>query len=171
MGYKLLRQGVSRAQVAKRLDVPWVTANRWMKWLKSRGERSWHDRGRSGGPQKLTGAQKRKLKRMLAKGALEYGYTTKLWTLKRVTEVIEEEFHVMYNVTHVWRVLRSLGLTAQVPLLRAMEREMAITTGGGPRNSSWLRRRTPSSSSRPRAQPRASPTSSARGLRRGQGLR
>lgn len=123
MGYKLLRQGVSRAQVAKRLDVSWVTANRWMKWLKARGEGSWHDRGRSGRPQKLTGAQKRKLKRILAKGALEYGYPTKLWTLKRVAEVTEKEFHVRYNVTHVWRVLRSLGLTAQVPLLRAMERD------------------------------------------------
>jgi transposase len=45
--------------------------------------------------------------------------------LKRVAEVIEKEFHVNYNVTHVWRVLRSLGFTAQVPLLRAMERDEA----------------------------------------------
>jgi transposase len=43
--------------------------------------------------------------------------------LKRVAEVIQKEFHVNYNVTHVWRVLRSLGFTAQVPLLRAMERD------------------------------------------------
>jgi len=123
MGYKLLMQSRSRAEVARKLDVTWVTADRWLKWLRSRGKDSWHDRSRSGRPQKLTRSQKRKLKRILKKGALSYGYPTELWTLKRVAEVIEKEFHVGYNVTHVWRVLRSLGFTAQVPLLRAMERD------------------------------------------------
>jgi transposase len=123
MGYELLKQGVSRAEVARRLDVSWVTANRWMKWLKRRGTSSWHDRQRTGRPQRLTDSQKRKLKRILKRGALQYGYPTELWTLKRTAEVIENEFGVQYNVTHVWRVLRSLGLTAQIPLLRAMERD------------------------------------------------
>jgi len=123
MGYELLMQGRSRAEVAKQLDVTWMTANRWFRWLKSRGRDSWHDKNRSGRPQKLTRDQKRKLKRILKKGALHYGYPTELWTLKKVAEVIEKEFQVRYNVTHVWRVLRSLGFTAQVPLLRAMERD------------------------------------------------
>ena len=122
IGYELLRQGRSRAEVARQLGVTWMTADRWYKWLKSRGKDSWHDRNRSGRPQKLSANQKRKLKRILKKGALNYGYPTELWTLKRVAEVIEKEFQVSYNVTHVWRVLRSLGFTAQVPLLRAMER-------------------------------------------------
>lgn len=100
-----------------------MTANRWMKRLKSKGVDSWRDRPRSGRPQKLTGVQKGRLKRILKRGALEYGYPTELWTLKRVAEVVKKEFGVQYNVTHVWRVLRSLGLTAQVPLLRAMERD------------------------------------------------
>ena len=123
MGYELLRQGHSRAEVAKQLDVSWITANRWFKWLRSRGKDSWHDKSRAGRPQKLTSSQRRKLKRILKGGALRYGYKTELWTLKRVAEVIEREFKIKYNVTHVWRVLRSLGLTAQVPLFRAMERD------------------------------------------------
>lgn len=123
MGYDLLKQGASRAEVARRVGVTWVTANRWMKRLRAKGMDSWHDKPRSGRPQRLTGAQKRKLTKILRKGALRYGYPTELWTLKRVAEVIEKEFGVQYNVTHVWRVLRSLGLTAQVPLLRAMERD------------------------------------------------
>ncbi len=123
MGYELLRQGRSRAEVAKQLDVTWMTANRWFRWLKSRGRNSWHDKKRSGRPQTLTRHQKRRLQRILKKGALHYGYPTELWTLKKVAEVIEKEFQVRYNVTHVWRVLRSLGFTAQVPLLRAMERD------------------------------------------------
>lgn len=123
MGYRLLSKGVSRAEVARRLDVHWTTANRWMKWVKRRGMGSWHDRQRIGRPKKLTGPQRMKLKRILKRGALRYGYPTELWTLKRTAEVVENEFGVRYNVTHVWRVLRSLGLTAQVPLLRAMERD------------------------------------------------
>ena len=123
MGYALLRKGVSRAEVASRLGVRWATVNDWMKRLDAEGKNSWHDKQRQGRPQKLTGAQKRKLKRILKRGALKYGYPTELWTLKRTAEVIEKEFHVRYNVTHVWRVLRSLGLTAQVPLFRAMERD------------------------------------------------
>jgi transposase len=123
MGYDLLRRGVSRAEVAKRLGVRWATVNDWMKRLEAKGKKSWHDKQRSGRPQRLTGVQKRKLKRILKRGALSYGYPTELWTLKRTAEVIEKEFHVRYNVTHVWRVLRSLGLTAQVPLFRAMERD------------------------------------------------
>jgi len=123
MGYELLRQGGSRAEVARQLGVTWMTADRWLRWLKSRGKHSWHDKNRSGRPQKLSGIQKMRLKRILKKGALSYGYPTELWTLKRVAEVIEKEFQTRYNVTHVWRVLRSLGFTAQVPLLRAIERD------------------------------------------------
>src|SRR5437667_3888906 len=96
MGYELLKQGVSRAEVARRLDVSWVTANRWMKWLKRRGTSSWNDRQRTGRPQRLTDSQKRKLKRILKRGALQYGYPTELWTLKRMAEVIENEFGVQY---------------------------------------------------------------------------
>ena len=109
IGYELLRNGVSRAEVAKRLSVRWATADGWMKRLEAKGKGSWHDRQRSGRPQKLAGSQKRKLKRILKRGALQYGYPTELWTLKRVAEIIEKEFGVEYNVTHVWRVLRSLG--------------------------------------------------------------
>ncbi|MDG7015948.1 MAG: IS630 family transposase [Nitrososphaerota archaeon] len=123
MGYELLREGVPRAEVAERLGVRWATANDWMKRLKAEGKSSWHDKQRRGRPQKLTTSQKSGLKRILKSGALKYGYPTELWTLKRTAEVIEKEFGVSYNVTHVWRVLRSLGLTAQVPLLRAMERD------------------------------------------------
>jgi transposase len=123
MGYELLKQGQSRAEVAKRLDVTWMTADQWLKRLQSKGQDSWHDKNRTGRPRKLTRNQRKRLKRILRNGALRYGYQTELWTLKRVAEVIENEFHVSYNVTHVWRVLRSLGFTAQVPLLRAMERD------------------------------------------------
>ena len=121
-GYNLLKQGNTRAQVAKQLGVTWVTANTWHKQLQTKHIQN-RDKPRSGRHKKLSNTQLQTLKRILKKGALRYGYTTELWTLKRVADVIEKEFGVKYNTTHVWRVLRSLGFSAQVPLLMAMERD------------------------------------------------
>jgi transposase len=122
VGYELLRQGCTKAQVAKVVGVSWVTTNRWTKQLQAKKART-HDKKRSGRPEKLTHSQHTKLKRILKNGAQHYGYPTELWTLKRVTDVINKEFGVKYNTTHVWRVLRSMGFSAQVPLLRAIERD------------------------------------------------
>jgi transposase len=125
-GYQLLQRGLSKAAVAMALDVSWVTANRWSKQLKAKQPRK-RDRQRIGRPKKLNNRQLAALKTILKKGALHYDYPTELWTLKRVADIIEKEFGVKYNTTHVWRVLRSLGFSAQVPLLKAMERnEKAI---------------------------------------------
>jgi len=121
-GYKLLRQGKTKTGVAKQLGVSWMTTNRWTKQLKER-HASWHDKKRVGRPVKLNSTQHTTLKHILKNGALAYGYPTELWTLKRVCEVIKKEFGVGYNITHVWRVLKSLGFSAQVPLLRALERD------------------------------------------------
>lgn len=125
-GYQLLRQGCKRAEVARQLGVTWVTANTWKKQLEAKHVQT-SDRPRGGRRAKLTDKQRQVLKRILKKGALRYGYPTELWTLKRVAETIRKEFGVEYNVTHVWRVMRSLGFSAQIPLLKAIERnEYAI---------------------------------------------
>jgi transposase len=108
------------------LGVSWNTANRWSKQLKAKQIRK-RDKQRVGRPKKLTGKQLVTLKRILKKGSLRYGYPTELWTLKRVGDIIEKESAVKYNTTHVWRVLKNLGFSAQIPLLKAIERnEKAI---------------------------------------------
>jgi len=122
MGYKLLRRGLTKREVAAALGVSWVSADRWFKQLEAKQVRK-RDRQRVGRPRKLSRKQLATLKRILKKGALCYGYPTELWTLKRVADVVKEEFGVKYNVTHVWRVMRSLGFSAQVPLLKAIERD------------------------------------------------
>ena len=120
-----MRRGLSKREVALTLDVAWNTAHRWSKQLEAKQGRK-RDRQRVGRPRKLSREQLAVLKRVLKKGALCYGFPTELWTLKRVAEVIKEEFGVEYNVTHIWRVMRSLGFSAQVPLLRAVERDENI---------------------------------------------
>ena len=122
-GFDLLREGVSKAEMVRRLGITYKTAYNWEQRLRSDGQDAWMDKEHPGAKPKLTRAQRRRLVKILLKGARSYGFDTELWTLKRVAKVIRKEFNVTYNVTHVWRVLRGLGLSAQVPLKQALERD------------------------------------------------
>jgi transposase len=64
-----------------------------------------------GRPPNLSHAQKERLLRILKEGPLARGYRTNLWTLKRVAEVIREEFGVRYSLPGVWSVLGDLGFS------------------------------------------------------------
>ncbi len=66
---------------------------------------------RTGRPPQLTGAQLRRVEQALLKGARANGYSTELWTLRRVAEVIERMTGVDYHPGHVWRILRGPGWT------------------------------------------------------------
>jgi transposase len=97
-----------------------------MRWRDARGE--FGDEGlkpkpASGRPPKLTDAQRKRLVRLLLKGAIAHGYTTELWTTVRIAEVIEEEFGVHYHRAHIGRLMASLGWTYQKPKRRAIQRD------------------------------------------------
>jgi len=63
------------------------------------------------------------LVKLLLRGAGKHGYSTELWTLKRVAEVIAVNFGVRYHPGHVWHVLRSMRWSNQKPERRARERD------------------------------------------------
>lgn len=125
MAYRWLRRGVSKAEVARRLQVSWQTVNEWDKKRRSKGPQSWREEKHPGRPRKLNEKQQKRLRELLLEGALSHGYATDLWTLKRVAEVVEKEFGKDYTESGVWHVLRDLGLSAQVPVSRALERDGA----------------------------------------------
>jgi len=122
-GFEMLIAKVIKAKIARELHVAYKTVWEWEKRLRSKGPDAWRDEMQPGRPMKLTSAQRRRLVKILLKGARSYGFDSELWTLKRVAKVIREEFNVTYNVTHVWRVLHDLGFSAQVPLKQALERD------------------------------------------------
>ncbi len=122
-GYRLLKRGVPKSRIASTLGVARMTVFRWEQKMEKEGPTSWKDKPNPGRPPKLTPRQKKKLRKILVDGAQTRGYATDLWTLKRLAEVIEEEFGVKYRESGVWYVLQDLGFSAQVPLQRAMERD------------------------------------------------
>ncbi|MDQ3973090.1 MAG: winged helix-turn-helix domain-containing protein [Actinomycetota bacterium] len=130
-------QGVSQAEVARRLEVSRQSVSRWYADWSQGGAAALRGAGRAGRLPKLTKAQLRAVDRVLRKGPLAHGYDTELWTLARVAEVIEAITGVRYHPGHVWRVLRQLGWSRQRPARRAVERDDDAIAGW--RANDWPR--------------------------------
>ena len=75
-----------------------------------------------GRPPQLDASEKRELISLLKAGSLEAGYKTDMWTLRRVAQVIEQNFGVNYHPCHVWRVLHGMNWSCQKPERRALQR-------------------------------------------------
>ena len=118
---KLFREGLAQAEVARRCGVSRTTAMRWHRaWLKG-GKRDLDSLPR-GRPPLLSEADRERIQKALLQGPQAHGYTTDLWTLERVGQVISRVAGVHYHPGHVWHVLRSLGWSLQKPTTRARER-------------------------------------------------
>lgn len=119
----MFQKRVPKAAIARQLGVSYVSVWHWEKRWRTEGPDSWREHEHPGSTRRLSPKQQRALLALLKKGARAYGYATDLWTLKRVAEVIRREYGVAYTLSGVWRVLRALGLSAQVPLTIALERD------------------------------------------------
>ena len=122
---RLLEQGVSEADVARRVGVHRQSVNRWARQLAAGGRAALKRAPRTGRPPQLSAADRRRIEQGLKRGPEALGYRTSLWTSWRVADLIERECHVTYSTVHAWRVLRALGWTPQRPAGRALERNDA----------------------------------------------
>ena len=120
---RLLREGVSQAEVVRQVGVHRQSVSRWAKELKQSGVRGLRKAGHTGRPPKLSPVQLRDLERALTRGPEALGYASGLWTAGRVRDLIEHRTGVRYHQDHVWRILRKLGWSCQRPTGRALERD------------------------------------------------
>ncbi len=133
---RLLKRGLSQAEVARQLGVHRQSVYRWAKTVSESGKSALRKAGRAGRKPLLDTKDLKKLERILKRGPETLGYHTQLWSSWLVAEVIQDTFDVEYHPGHVWRILRRLGWSVQRPIGRAIERdEEAIRT--------WKRRRWP----------------------------
>lgn len=119
-GMELLASGMKQIRVARKLGVNRRTVYEWKRRLDN--NRDFRNGKKSGRPSRLSEEQKSLLKKIIDNGAANYGFPTDVWTLKRIAEVIEREFSVHYNTTYIWQILDSMGYSAQIPLLSAVEK-------------------------------------------------
>lgn len=122
---RLVDRGMTLNHVARLLACAASSVMRWRNTRRAGGEKALKVRSSPGRPARLTSAQKRRLIRILLKGAAASGYHTDLWTLQRIADVIEDRFGVRYHRSHVARLMRDLGWSSQKPERRAIERDEA----------------------------------------------
>jgi transposase len=122
---RLLRQGVSQSEVARRVGVHRQSVSRWASGLEQSGLRGLRRAKRRGRPPRLSAIQLRQLEQALKRGPEAFGFVSGLWTARRVRDLIEYRTGVRYHEDHVWRLLHQLGWTCQRPVGRALERDEA----------------------------------------------
>lgn len=119
---KLLKQGCTNAEVARRLKVSRQSVGRWRKELEAGGKQKLRSAGRAGRKARLSMKQENEILIALQKGASAYGYSSQVWTLSRVSKLIMEVTDVTYHPRYVGEILKKLGWSCQRPTLRAKER-------------------------------------------------
>ena len=122
---RLLKQGVSQSEVARRLGVHRQSVIRWARQLAQSGRAGLKQAGRAGRKPGLSAIQLKQIEQALKRGPEALGYASGLWTAGRVRELIEQQCGVRYHEAHVWRILRQLGWSGQRPTGRALERDEA----------------------------------------------
>ena len=120
---KLLDEGLSLNEVGRRLACPASSVLRWRDQRVREGDGVYEVHNSPGRPSRLTEPQKRKLAKLLLKGAMAQKYRTDLWTTARVAEIVKREFGVRYHQDHVGRLLHGIGFSCQKPDRKALERD------------------------------------------------
>ena len=114
-GIALLDQGWTQVKVACELRVTPAAVCQWARTRSSGGKKALKARPHPGPTPKLTGRQLEQLEKMLLKGPRQHGFSTELWTLQRVAELVDRRFSVTYDSSSIWHVLRRRGWSCQKP--------------------------------------------------------
>src|SRR6202171_3396847 len=120
---KLLAQGLSQSEVARRVGAHRQSVSKWAAELQAKGRAGLKKAGRAGRKPRLSAEQINQIERGLKRGPQALGYETSLWTANRVVHLIEQECGVSFHPGHVWKILRRLGWSCQRPAGRALERD------------------------------------------------
>ena len=119
---RLLDKGYSLNEVGRVVGCAPSSVMRWREVRRRRGKQGLKVRSSPGRPPKLGPGERRRLMRLLLKGAMAHGYRTELWTTARIAELIERQFGVTYHRDHVGCLMHNLGWSHQKPKRRALER-------------------------------------------------
>ncbi|MEY9211489.1 winged helix-turn-helix domain-containing protein [Thermobifida halotolerans] len=114
----------SDTRIGDLLGVTARAVNHWRRARHQGGTEALTSKGRTGPKGYLDSEQRRRLRHLLRRGAKDYGFATDGWTLNRVRRVIAETFGAAYaDPSRVWRLLKAMGWSVQVPVRRAVERD------------------------------------------------
>jgi transposase len=119
---RMLKAGKGPAEVALAVGVARQTVYTWKRLLDEGGIDALRAVPGRGRPARLDAQQLAQLRQALLHNPTEHGFGTELWTLKRVGMLIKRMYGVEFGQTQIWRILGTLGFSAQKPERRAIER-------------------------------------------------
>jgi transposase len=125
-----LAEGVSVAEIARRLRVSRTAVCGWRQRWRRGGTAALASKGPGGSRCRLDDSRLRRLAEALDEGPAAHGFgTDQRWTLARISDLIARLFHVRYTLRGTSYLLHRIGWSMQVPTHRAVERnEQAIAT-------------------------------------------
>jgi len=120
----MIEAGASDPEVARRLRVSRMSANRWRRALAAGGRDALASKGAGGAKCKLTPAQLAELEAALDAGPAAWGWDEdQCWTLARIADLARRLFRVDYTLAGMDVLLHRIGWSVQVPARRAAERD------------------------------------------------
>lgn len=118
-----LQQGHSTQAVAEFLGVHLRTVQKWKARHDKHGEAAIKAKPALGRMPKLTDRQIQTVLSWFQRSPMEFGFSTNLWTSKRVARLIQREFGVTYHSNYLCRWLTDRKITPQKPIRRAKQRD------------------------------------------------
>jgi transposase len=106
---------MSTVDVASAYQVDRTTLFRWRQRFDAEGKSGLERRSGSGRPRKLTEFAEDMWYEIVLQPASAFGFETDLWTVRRVHQVLRNEYRAVISQDTVWRRLREAGLTYQTP--------------------------------------------------------
>lgn len=125
---QLFENGLTQAEVGRRLKVPRQTAYRWYCSWQDGGASALKKAGRAGRKPRITERQREVVVKALIAGPRASGFGSDVWTLPRVAHMVERTTGIKYHPDHMSRLMKELGWSCQRPTTRAKERNEAAIT-------------------------------------------
>lgn len=119
-----VREGLPPKQVAAVLGVHVETVRQWVRTHRSGGDDGLAGKPHPGRKSFLTPDQQRRVLGWLADKPTAHGFSTDLWTARRVAELIRRRFGVEYHPNYLREWMSKRDLTPQKPKKPAKERDL-----------------------------------------------
>jgi transposase len=119
---KLFDKGKKADEIAEFFGVTVDAVYKWKRKHKERGITGLKSKKAPGASPKLSEREQKKLCELLKQPADTYGFPTQLWDCKRIKQLVKEKFHKEIHFSNIWRLLKRLNLSSQVPEKEAFQR-------------------------------------------------